>query len=198
MIFLFLPLTIFILFTYQPHIANGAILSFTLGKDSAGIAAGGYITKGGFALVGISSTFTTDSPWSYVKTTKDLSDPCKTFKNDPSKDCQPKGTFHDGDEWEIFTKAGIQTPFWQRLYLDIGLGLSHQRLAKLFIFCVGVTSGGDCGSAKSFETWGEIKELFFITYSGGISIRMSPHIFLHFDYHSRQGFQGGFMWVFKP
>ncbi len=197
MIFLFIPFTILILLFHQPSYANGAFLSFTMAKDSAGIAAGGNI-KGGFALVGISSTFTTDAPWSYVETTKNLTGPCETFKADSSKDCEPKGTFHDGDEWEIFTKIGIQMPFWQRLYIDAGLGLSHQKLAKLFIFCVGITSGGNCDSAKSFETWGQIKELFFITYLGGISLRVSPRVLLHLDYHSRQGFQGGFMWVFKP
>ncbi|MDD5435030.1 MAG: hypothetical protein PH343_06335, partial [Nitrospira sp.] len=75
-----------------------ANLSFDIGKDSSGISAGRDF-RFGYALLGMSTKFVTDAPWSYVPTRQSLDSACQDFKSVNPKNCDPRGRFNDGDEW---------------------------------------------------------------------------------------------------
>ncbi len=193
--FLFFLAIIFSLF-YPCNSAQAANLSIELGRDSTSVAAGrdfGF----GYGMVGISATFTTDAPWSYVETTETLNSPCLTFQSDPTKDCVPKGYFHDGDEWEVFGKLGYRLPIIPMVYINTGMGVSKQRTAELYIFCTGIEDPtGGCPSARLFETWGRVDDDYFLTFLGGLTVEMTHQLLLNIDYHTRNGFISGLMWRF--
>lgn len=175
---------------------NAANLSVDMGKNSTSVAAGrdfGF----GYAMLGISATFTTDAPWSYVATDDGLSKVCTDFQSDSTKDCEPKGRFHDGDEWEVFGKAGYRLPFISLVYVNTGIGISRQRIARLYIFCVGIEEpDGGCPKARLFETWGEVDDDYFLTFLAGFTVEMTHRLLLNINYHTRKGLLSGFMWRF--
>lgn len=188
-------LSIILLLTNSPSI-YAANLSIDIGRDSTSVAAGrdfGF----GYAMLGISATYTTDAPWSYVATDDSLSKACTDFQSDSTKDCEPKGRFHDGDEWEVFGKAGYRLPFISLIYVNTGIGISKQRIARLYIFCVGIEgAGGGCSKARLFETWGEVDENHFLTFLGGFTVEMTHRLLLNINYHTRKGLLSGFIWRF--
>ena len=187
-------LSIFLILPSNP--VQAANLSIEIGRDSTSVATGRDFSFG-YGMVGIAATFVTDAPWSYVATTEPLNDPCLTFQSDPTKNCQPKGRFHDGDEWEVFGKLGYRLPLISRVYLNTGMGLSKQKVADLYLFCTGIEDpSGGCPKSRLFETWGQVDEDYFLTFLGGLTIEMTRQILLNVDYHTRKGFISGLMWRF--
>lgn len=181
------------------NLTNAATLSVDLGRDSASVAAGRDFDFG-YGMLGISTIFITDAPWSYVSTEGGLNNPCLDFQATTGKYCEPKGRFHDGDELEVFGKVGYRLPFFSMIYLNTGVGISKQRITDLYIFCVGVEEGSsgtqDCSSSRLFETWGKVDEDYHLTFLGGLSLEMTHHLLLNIDYHTRKGITGGLMWRF--
>lgn len=148
-------------------------------------------------MVGISAMFTTDAPWSYVETEEGLEQSCVDFQTDPEKDCEPKGRFHDDDEWELFGKLGYRLPLLSMIYVNTGMGVSKQKIADLYIFCVDIEEpGGGCSKARLFETWGDIKERYYLNFLGGLTVEMTRRFLFNIDYHTRKGLVGGLMWRF--
>ena len=187
-------LSIFLILFSTP--VQAANLSIEIGSNSTSVAAGRDFSFG-YGMVGIAATFMTDAPWSYVATTETLDNPCQTFQTDTTKDCQPKGRFQDGDEWEIFGKLGYRLPLISRVYLNTGMGLSKQRVADLYLFCTGIEDpSGGCPQSRLFETWGHVDEDYFLTFLGGMTLEMTRQLLLNIDYHTRKGFISGLMWRF--
>lgn len=195
--FLFLTVIILSILLLIPNIETyAANLSMNMGKDSTSVAVGRDFNFG-YAMLGISATFTTDEPWSYVSTSESLNKSCMDFQSDPTKDCEPKGRFHDGDEWEVFGKLGYRLPLISIIYINTGIGISRQRIAELYIFCVGIDEpGGGCSKARLFETWGKVSEHYYLNFLGGFTFKMTHHLLFTVDYHTRKGILGGFMWRF--
>ncbi len=189
------------LIAYKP--ANAASILIDMGKESAGFGIGTDI-QFGYALIGLSSRFITDAPWSYVQTRETLIEPCEYFntKSDPEnelrKKCTSAGTFHDGDEWEVFGKIGVRLPLVSSLYFNSGLGLSAQKTAQLYVFseeyCTYRTEGECIQKVEYGETWGQVDKDYFMTFLAGISVEMNRRLLLNFDYHSRKGVIAGLMW----
>ena len=187
-------LSIFLILFSTP--VQAANLSIEIGSNSTSVAAGRDFSFG-YGMVGVAATFMTDAPWSYVATTETLDNPCLTFQADATKDCQPKGRFHDGDEWEVFGKLGYRLPLISRVYLNTGMGLSKQRVADLYLFCTGIDNpDGGCPQSRLFETWGQVDEDYFLTFLGGMTLEMTRQLLLNVDYHTRKGFISGLMWRF--
>lgn len=187
-------LSIFLILSSTP--VQAANLSIEIGSNSTSIAAGRDFSFG-YGMVGISATFMTDAPWSYVATTESLDNPCQEFINNVAKDCQPKGRFQDGDEWEVFGKLGYRLPLISRVFLNTGMGLSKQKVADLYLFCTGIDSAtGGCPQSRLFETWGQVDEDYFLTFLGGMTLEMTRQLLLNVDYHTRKGFISGLMWRF--
>ncbi|MCC6543478.1 MAG: hypothetical protein IT392_03120 [Nitrospirae bacterium] len=197
----FILIVLILFVSFKP--ACSASLSAELGKDNAGFGIGSDFYFG-YALIGLSATFITDAPWSYVQTEKTLTESCDYFntKSDPEnelrKKCTPKGKFHDGDEWEVFGKVGIRLPFVSSIYLNSGLGLSTQKTAQLYVFseeyCTYRADGTCLQKAEYGETWGQVDKDYFMTFLGGISVEMNRRLLINFDYHSRRGLIAGLMW----
>src|SRR3972149_10595811 len=189
-------LSIFLILPSNP--VQAANLSIEIGRDSTSVAAGRDFSFG-YGMVGIAATFMTDAPWSYVATTATLDNPCQIFQADVTKDCQPRGRFQDGDEWELFGKVGYRLPLISRVYLNTGLGVSKQKSAELYLFseeyCTYRNTGGGCDKKTEYgETWGEVDKDYYMTLLGGISVEMSRRILFNLDYHSRKGLIGGLIW----
>jgi len=186
-----------LLLTSDP--VHAAILSIQLGKESAQVAAGRDFSSG-YALLGISATFTTDAPWSYVATGEALDGLCSDYQAGTNQDCERKGRFHDGDEWEVFGKFGYRFPLLPVLYLGGGFGISRQKIADLYLFCEEIDlSPGEtksCGKARQFLTWGRTKEHYYANFITGVTIEMTQRFLLNVDYHTRRGLLGGLMWRF--
>lgn len=194
----FIIAIIFSLFLFC-NTASAANLSIEIGKDSSSIAAGrdfGF----GYGMLGISATYTTDSPWSYVETTESLNKPCDDFIKDTTKSCSPKGRFHDGDEWEIFGKLGYRLPVLKIFYLNMGTGISKQKISDLFVFGEDICTksvGNTCTETREFaETWGQVKEHYYLNFLGGVTVEMTHRLLFNVDYHTRKGLISGFMWRF--
>src|SRR3990172_10823563 len=194
-------LSIFLILFSTP--VQAANLSIEIGSNSTSVAAGRDFSFG-YGMVGIAATFMTDAPWSYVATTETLDNPCQTFKDNETEDCQRKGRFQDGDEWELFAKLGYRLPRISRIYLNTGMGLSKQRVADLYLFCTGIDksvdgvdiSDGGCPQSRLFETWGQVDEDYFLTFLGGMTLEMTRKLLFNVDYHTRKGFISGLMWRF--
>jgi len=202
---------IILLFLFACKPANAASLSADLGKESAGFGIGRDFNFG-YGLIGLSSKFTTDAPWSYVQTYETLKYKCQEFKDyvppqdsdpethkEPEKACESKGTFFDGDEWELFGKIGIRLPVISVVYLNTGLGIAAQKSSKLYLFseeyCTYREQNSDCGYKVEYgETWGEVDKDYFMTFLGGISVEMNRRLLINLDYHSRKGLIAGLMW----
>lgn len=172
---------------------NAANLSVELGKNSTGVAVGrdfGF----GYGLVGLSAKFITDGPWSYVPTEEDLNSSCEYFESN-EKGCEYKGRYYDGDEWEIFGKAGYKLPVVSIIYLNAGMGISKNRTTKLYLLKedVKLTSGE---TVEFMETWGHVKENYYLNFIGGVSVEITRRMLLNIDYHTRQGLLSGLMWRF--
>ena len=197
----FILIVLIVLVAFKP--ANAASLSADLGKESAGFGIGADFYFG-YALIGLSATFTTDTPWSYVQTKETLIEPCEYFnsKSDPEnelrKKCTQEGKFHDGDEWEVFGKVGFRLPFVSSIYLNSGLGLSAQKTAQLYVFseeyCTYRADGVCIKEVEYGETWGQVDKDYFMTFLGGISVEMNRRLLINLDYHSRKGLIAGLMW----
>ncbi len=201
-------IVLLVLIAFEP--AGAASLSIDIGKESTsfGIGTDFYF---GYGLIGLSTKFTTDAPWSYVQTDETLIEQCEEFIDykpppdpdlttniEPERGCKPKGRFFDGDEWEIFGKIGYRLPLISRVYLNTGLGVSKQKSAELYLFseeyCTYWNTNGTCTKAEYSETWGEVDEDYFMTFLGGISVEMNRRLLFNLDYHSRKGLIGGLMW----
>ena len=195
-------IVLLVLIAFEP--AGAASLSIDIGKESTsfGIGTDFYF---GYGLIGLSTKFTTDAPWSYVQTEERLIEPCEYFtsksgpENELRKKCTPEGKFNDGDEWEIFGKIGYRLPLISRVYLNTGLGVSKQKSAELYLFseeyCTYRNTSGVCDKKTEYgETWGEVDKDYYMTLLGGISVEMSHRILFNLDYHSRKGLIGGLMW----
>ena len=196
----YIKIFIFVLLLIPPdNTIHAATLSVDLGRDSTSVAAGRDFDFG-YGMLGISTIFITDSPWSYVATEGGLNKPCLDFQAASGKYCEPKDRFHDGDEFEVFGKVGYRLPLFSMIYLNAGVGISKQRIADLYIFCVGVEEGSsgtqDCSSSRLFETWGEVDENYYLTLLGGLTVEMTHHLLVNIDYHTRRGLTGGLMWRF--
>lgn len=184
--------------------AGAASLSIDMGKESTSLGIGTDFYFG-YGLIGLSSKFTTDAPWSYVQTEETLTGPCANFnsksgpENELRKKCVPEGQFHDGDEWELFGKIGFRLPLVSALYVNTGVGLAAQKTARLYVFseeyCTYRDTGGTCVQKAEYgETWGEVDKDYFMTFLGGISLEVNRRLLLNLDYHSRQGIIAGLMW----
>ncbi len=194
-------IVLLVLIAFEP--AGAASLSIDIGKESTsfGIGTDFYF---GYGLIGVSTKFTTDTPWSYVQTEETLIEPCEYFtsksgpENELRKKCTTKGRFNDGDEWEVFGKLGFRLPLVSAVYLNTGLGLSAQKSAQLYVFseeyCTYRADGACIQKAEYGETWGEVDKDYYMTLLGGISVEMSRRILFNLDYHSRKGLTGGLMW----
>lgn len=189
----FILIVLLVLVALKP--ANAASLSVDMGKGSAGFGIGSDFYFG-YALIGLSARFTTDAPWPYVQTEETLIDQCDKFKdnNDPKNDCEDKGRYFDGDEWEVFGKVGYRLPLLSSIYLNSGLGLSAQKTAKLYVFYDEYYTASPDGERKYGETWGQVDKDYFMTFLGGISVEMNRRLLINFDYHSRKGLIAGLMW----
>jgi len=195
-------IVLLVLIAFEP--AGAASLSIDIGKESTsfGIGTDFYF---GYGLIGLSTKFTTDAPWSYVQTDETLIELCNQFSSyepssdkEPDRGCKHKGRFFDGDEWEIFGKIGYRLPLISRVYLNTGLGVSKQKSAELYLFseeyCT-YKNGGICDMKVEYsETWGEVDKDYFMTFLGGISVEMNRRLLFNLDYHSRKGLIGGLMW----
>ena len=207
----FIIAIIFSLFLFC-NTASAANLSIEIGKDSSSVAAGRDF-RFGYGLVGISSRFTTDAPWSYVPTTESLNNLCRDFIGSPidpagnTKNCEQRGFFRDGDEWEVFGKLGFRLPIISRVYINTGMGVSKQKITELFIFCdkigltpaeisSGVINTKSCSKAEEFISWGQVKEHYYLNFLGGLTVEMTRQLFLNIDYHARNGLMSGLMWRF--
>lgn len=197
-----IAMILIVLIAITPCVA--ASLSIDMGKQSASLGIGTDFYFG-YGLIGFSSKFTTDAPWSYVQTHETLTGQCEYFnskagpENELRKKCVPEGLFRDGDEWELFGKAGFRLPVVSALYLNTGLGLAAQKSARLFVFseeyCTYRDSGGACVQKVEYgESWGEVDKDYFMTFLGGISLEMNRRLLVNLDYHSRKGLVGGLMW----
>lgn len=190
----------------KSHAAN---LSFDIGRNSSGISVGRDF-KFGYTMLGISTAFVTDAPWSYVQTKETLNEQCDNFKSqyDPAhppdkliKNCIPKGNFHDGDEWEVYGKAGYRLPLISMIYLNAGMGISRQRRADLYLFseeyCTVRAGDGTCANKPEYsETWGRVKDHYYLNLLGGVGISMTSRMLFNIDYHTRKGLLGGIMYRF--
>lgn len=189
----------FFLLIFSSGTVYSASLAINVGKDSTSVAAGRDFNFG-YALVGVSATFTTDAPWSYVATEEGLDGACSDFQAGTTRDCEPKGRFQDGDEWEVFGKLGYKLPLVPMFYLSGGMGISRQRIADLYLFCDEITLIGDetksCSKAGEFMTWGRTKEHYYANFLAGVTIEMTRRLLLNVDYHTRKGLLGGLMWRF--
>ena len=178
-----------------------------MGPGTLGMAIGGDL-KSGYAMAGFSAIFITDAPWSYVPTSESLSEPCAQFRGDTTKPpewnlataCVPKGTFQDGEEWELYGKFGYRIPGTRIFFLDMGVGVSHRKTADLYIFCTGPSSvdlGKDqCNKSEDFITWGEVTERYYPTGLVGLGISVRKDFLFNLDYHSRRGPILGMTWRF--
>lgn len=179
--------------------AFAANLSINIGKDSTSVAAGRDFNFG-YALIGVSATFTTDAPWSYVATEEGLDGACSDFQAGTTRDCEPKGRFQDGDEWEVFGKLGYRLPLIPIFYISGGLGVSRQKIANLYLFCDEINLIGDetksCSKAGEFLTWGRTEEHYYTNFLAGVTVEMTRRLLLNLDYHTRKGLLGGLMWRF--
>ncbi|HZX48245.1 MAG TPA: hypothetical protein VFF47_03390, partial [Nitrospirota bacterium] len=81
---------IILLVLFASESAGAASLSIDMGKESAGLGIGRDFNFG-YGLIGLSSKFTTDAPWSYVQTYETLTYKCQEFKDYvPPQDSDPK------------------------------------------------------------------------------------------------------------
>lgn len=204
---IFFNISFLVLFTVKESFA--ANLSFDMGKNSAGVSAGRDF-KFGYALLGISARFVDDFPWSYVHTNKDLNEQCDYYESqyDPYpppdkliKNCIRKGNFYDGDEWELFSKAGYRLPFIPMVYLNTGIGISRQRKVELYLFseeyCRARDNNNACIEKPTYdETWGRVRDYYYMNLLGGLGFEVTPHMLINIDYHSRRGLLGGIMYRF--
>lgn len=207
--FLIASLSLCFIFIFSGTKSHAANLSFDMGRDSSGISAGRDF-KFGYAMLGLSTTFTTDYPWSYVPTRQKLEGTCESFnekyqeyfdnnkvgyKEQGIHPCDPKGRKQDGDEWEVFGKLGYRMPFISRLYLNAGLGVSKQRISDLYVFREDVTLKN--GETREYmETWGHVEDRYYLNLLGGVGISMTRRMLFNVDYHTRKGLTGGIMYRF--
>jgi hypothetical protein len=93
-------IVLLVLIAFEP--AGAASLSIDIGKESTsfGIGTDFYF---GYGLIGLSTKFTTDAPWSYVQTDETLIELCNQFSSyepssdkEPDRGCKHKGRFFDG------------------------------------------------------------------------------------------------------
>ena len=191
--FLCVSVSLCLLLLFAGTKSHAANLSFDMGRNSSGISAGRDF-KFGYAMLGLSTKFTTDYPWSYVPTRQGLESPCNEFKAN-EKGCEQRGRYNDGDEWEVFGKLGYRMPFISRLYLNAGLGVSKQRISDLYVFVEEINLQN--GETREFtETWGHIEDRYYLNLLGGVGISMTRRMLLNVDYHTRKGLIGGIMYRF--
>ncbi|MBI5192813.1 MAG: hypothetical protein HZA08_05165 [Nitrospirae bacterium] len=192
--FLCASVSLCLIFLFPVTKAHAANLSFDMGRNSSGISAGRDF-KFGYAMLGLSTKFTTDYPWSYVPTRQSLEGPCQDFKNTDPKNCEKRGRYYDGDEWEVFGKLGYRLPVISRLYLNAGLGVSKQRISDLYVFREDIQLQNGVTS-EFMETWGHVEDRYYLNLLGGVGISMTRRILLNVDYHTRKGLISGIMYRF--
>lgn len=203
--FLFVSVSLCLMFLFAGTKTHAANLSFDIGRNSSGISAGRDF-KFGYAMLGLSSKFTTDSPWSYVPTGQGLQSTCEDFNEkfkeyfENNKDegvvpCKPEGRFHDGEEWEVYGKLGYRIPVISKLYLNAGLGISKQRVSDLYVFREDIKL--QSGETREYmETWGHVKDHYYLNFLGGVGISVTRRMLFNVDYHTRKGLIGGIMYRF--
>lgn len=195
-------IVLLVLIAFEP--AGAASLSIDIGSNSTSVGIGTDFHFG-YGLIGFSSSFITNAPWSYVQTGESLIEPCDNFntksgpENELRKKCSTKGKYYDGDELEVFGKIGYKLPLISTVYLNTGIGVSKQKSAELYLFseeyCTYRNPIGKCDKVIEYsETWGKVDEDYYMTILGGISVEMSRRILINLDYHSRKGLIGGLIW----
>lgn len=192
---------------------RAANLSFDIGRNSSGISAGRDF-KFGYAMLGFSTTFTTDYPWSYVPTKETLNVQCDQYNMPANQDdpidpdpankllrsCSNKGKYYDGDEWEVYGKVGYKLPVISFIYFNAGMGISKQKESDLYLFseeyCT-VRVGDTCANKPQYsETWGHVEDHYYLNLLGGVGISMTRRMLFNVDYHTRKGLLGGIMYRF--
>ncbi len=195
-------IVLFVLIVTSSAVAASLLIDMGRQSASLGIGTDFYF---GYGLIGLSSKFTTDAPWSYVQTEETLTGQCDYFnsksgpENELRKKCVPEGRFNDGDEWELFAKFGFRLPLVTSLYINTGFGLAEQKTARLYVFseeyCTYRDTGGICVQKAEYgESWGEVDKDYIMTFLGGLSLEMNRRLLVNFDYHSRKGIIAGLMW----